>query len=76
MSLGRMNHGCVAYTEAGRTKIMVAGGVIRTAQGDAVVTTSVEVMDWPTKTWTSQRSLPRKLTGNKRKYPKLIMKVA
>ena len=42
---------------------MVAGGVTITPQGDAVVTTSVEVMDWPTKTWTSQRALPRGLTG-------------
>ena len=63
MNLGRLNHGCVSYSEGGRTKIMVAGGVTITPQGDAVVTTSVEVMDWPTKTWTSQRALPRSLTG-------------
>ena len=44
---------------------LVAGGVTKTAQGDAVVTTSVEVMDWPTKTWTSQRALPRRLTGER-----------
>ena len=63
MTVGRLNHGCVSYSEGGRTKIMVAGGVTKTAQGDAVVTTSVEVMDWPTKTWTSQRALPRTPTG-------------
>ena len=63
MTLGRLNHGCVSYSEGGRTKVMVAGGVTMTPQGDAVVTTSVEVMDWPTKTWTSQRALPRGLTG-------------
>ena len=63
MTVGRLNHGCVAYKEGGRHKIMVAGGVTMTAQGDAVVTTSVEVMDWPSKTWTSQRALPWKLTG-------------
>ena len=66
MTLGRMNHGCVAYTEAGRTKIMVAGGVTRlgTSGGETVVTTSVEVMDWQTKTWTLARDLPRRLTGD------------
>ena len=63
MTLGRMNHGCVAYTEAGRTKIMVAGGVTRRG-GETVVTTSVGVMDWQTKTWTSARDLPRRLTGD------------
>ena len=66
MTLGRMNHGCVAYTEAGRTKIMVAGGVTRlgTSGEETVVTTSVEVMDWQTKTWTLARDLPRRLTGD------------
>ena len=63
MTLGRMNHGCVSYTEAGRTKIMVAGGVTNLG-GETVVTTSVEVMDWQTKTWTSARDLPRRLTGD------------
>ena len=61
-----MNHGCVTYSEAGRTKIMVAGGVtsISSPGGEAVVTTSVEVMDWQTRTWTTARALPRRLTGD------------
>ena len=29
MNVGRMNHGCVTYVEAGRTKIMVGGGVTK-----------------------------------------------
>ena len=63
MTMGRMNHGCVAYTETGRTKIMVAGGVTSLG-GETVVTSSVEVMDWQTKSWTSARDLPRRLTGD------------
>ena len=42
---------------------MVAGGVTNLG-GETVVTTSVEVMDWQTKTWTSARDLPRRLTGD------------
>ena len=66
MTQGRMNHGCVTYSEAGRTKIMVAGGVtsLSSPGGEAVVTTSVEVMDWQTRTWTTARALPRRLTGD------------
>ena len=60
-----MNHGCVSFTEAGRTKIMVAGGVTSVAEGQTVVTTHVEVMDWQTKVWTSARVLPKRLTGVK-----------
>ena len=39
----RMNHGCAAYTEGGRLKVMVAGGVSFTAAGQAVAQRSVEV---------------------------------
>ena len=39
----RMNHGCAAYTEGGRLKVMVAGGVSFNAAGQAVAQRSVEV---------------------------------
>ena len=57
-----MNHGCVAYNEGG-TKIIVAGGVVKTASGQFEVTDSVEVMDWSTKVWRTERPLPRRFTG-------------
>ena len=58
-----MNHGCVAYSEGGTTKIMVAGGVVKTASGQFEVTDSVEVMSWNTKKWRTERPLPRRFTG-------------
>ena len=42
---------------------MVAGGVVQTASGQFQVTESVEVLDWNSKTWRTERVLPRKLTG-------------
>jgi len=64
MKVARMNHGCVRYNQGG-TKIMVAGGVRKTASGQFEVTDSVEVMDWNSKTWRTERVLPRKFTGLK-----------
>ena len=52
-----------SYKEGNKWKIMVAGGVIQTGSGQFQVTESVEVMDWNTKTWRTERVLPRKLTG-------------
>ena len=43
---------------------MVAGGVMQAGSGQFHVTDSVEVMDWNTKTWRTERVLPRKLTGS------------
>ena len=62
MKIARMNHGCVSYNEGG-LKIMVAGGVIKTSSGQFEVTDTVEVMNWGTKTWRTERSLPRRFTG-------------
>ena len=47
---------------------MVAGGVRKTASGQFEVTDSVEVMDWNSKTWRTERVLPRKFTGIKMSY--------
>ena len=63
MTIGRMNHGCALYNSGAGQKIMVAGGVVKTGSGQFEVTNSVEVMDWGTKTWRTERVLPRRFTG-------------
>ena len=62
MSVGRMNHGCASYNSGG-WKIMVAGGVRQTGSGQFEVSDTVEVMDWGSKVWRTERALPRRLTG-------------
>ena len=62
MSVGRLNHGCASYNSGG-TKLMVAGGVTRTSSGQFEVTQTVEVMDWGTKAWKTERMLPQRFTG-------------
>ena len=65
MSVARMNHGCVTYQEGGKKKVMVGGGVTRGLDGIDRTTQTVEVMDWDTKTWISERNFPNLMTGGK-----------
>ena len=61
----RMNHGCVAFMEGGRQKIMIAGGVTFTTSNQATAVNKMEVMDWETGNWILEANFPNVVTGSK-----------
>ena len=62
--VARTNHACVQYQEDGRTKVMIAGGVIK-ENGVRKTTNSTEILDLQTMTWTFGHYLPQTVTGSK-----------
>eukprot|EP00092_Neocalanus_flemingeri_P033170 GFUD01036072.1.p1 GENE.GFUD01036072.1~~GFUD01036072.1.p1 ORF type:complete len:565 (-),score=103.40 GFUD01036072.1:48-1742(-) len=63
--IARMNHACVSYTEGGKPKIMVAGGVTFGSSNQALVVDTVEVLDFESGQWKSETNFPNRLTGTK-----------
>ena len=51
LQVGRMNHACIKYSDVGRTKVMVAGGVTSSEVHEFRVVRTVEVLDVTSLSW-------------------------
>ena len=60
----RTNHACTMFRENGKSKVMIAGGVIE-ENGVYKTTRTVEILDLDTWTWTFGHPLPSSVTGSK-----------
>ena len=64
--MDRANHAYILYTDNGRKKVMVAGGVsVGQEGGIGKPLNSVEILDWPTGAWIEGQPLPASLVGGK-----------
>ena len=64
-NIARMNHGCVSFTEGGKEKVMVAGGVTFSSSNQAMVVNKVEVLDFESGEWKFETNFPNVITGSK-----------
>ena len=65
LQVGRMNHACVKFSEGGRTKVMVAGGVTSSPDLEFSVVRTVEVLDVQGMSWRRAMDIPSSITGSR-----------
>ena len=65
LQVGRMNHACIKYSEGGRTKVMVAGGVTSSEEHEFSVVRTVEVLDVTSLSWRRAMDIPSPITGSR-----------
>ena len=65
LQVGRMNHACIKFSEGGRSKVMVAGGVTASDDLEFSVVRSVEVLDVQSLTWRRALDIPTSITGSR-----------
>ena len=62
--IARANHACARYEEAGRVKVIIAGGVTMES-GKFKATNTTEILDFSSLTWVLGHHLRGPLTGGK-----------
>ena len=62
--IARANHACARYEEAGRVKVIIAGGITMEG-GKFKATNTTEILDFSSLTWVLGHHLRGPLTGAK-----------